>query len=168
MRELPDIIVWSIPAFLLLVLVEVGSFRLHGKSGTNGELGYGGKDTATSLSMGLGSVLLDGLWKVPAVATYSAVYAVTPLRVPDGWLYGLPVAVVAWPGLLVLQDFCYYWSHRCHHVVRILWASHVVHRSSRRFNLSTALRQPWTGFTSFVFYLPVIAPAQGPPGVVLR
>ena len=35
----------------------------------------------------------------------------------------------------------YYWSHRCHHVIRVLWASHVVHHSSTRFNLSTALRQ---------------------------
>jgi sterol desaturase/sphingolipid hydroxylase (fatty acid hydroxylase superfamily) len=32
-----------------------------------------------------------------------------------------------------------------------------VHHSSRMFNLSTALRQPWTGFTSWLFYLPVIA-----------
>ena len=27
----------------------------------------------------------------------------------------------------------------------------------RRFNLSTALRQPWTGFTSWLFYLPMAA-----------
>jgi sterol desaturase/sphingolipid hydroxylase (fatty acid hydroxylase superfamily) len=33
----------------------------------------------------------------------------------------------------------------------------VVHHSSQRFNLSTALRQTWTGVTSFVFYLPMIA-----------
>jgi len=35
-----------------------------------------------------------------------------------------------------------------------LWASHKVHHSSARYNLSTALRQTWTGsFLSFVFWL---------------
>ena len=154
MRELPEIILWSIPAFLLLMVVEVVSHRLHGGED---ELGYDARDTAASLTMGLGSVLFGALWKVPVVAIYSAVYAVTPLRLPDGWLYGVPLAFLAWPVLIVAQDFCYYWSHRSHHVIRVLWASHVVHHSSQRFNLSTALRQPWTGFTSFVFYLPMIA-----------
>lgn len=158
MRDLPDVILWSIPAFLLLVTLEVISYRLHRDSGEQGgELGYEAKDTAASLTMGLGSVVFGALWKVPVVAIYSVVYAATPLHLPDGWLYGLPVAIAVWPALLVAQDFCYYWSHRSHHVIRILWASHVVHHSSRRFNLSTALRQPWTGFTSFVFYLPLIA-----------
>src|SRR5829696_4315524 len=154
MRELPEIIIWSIPAFLVLVVVEVVSYRLHG---SDDELGYEAKDTSTSLTMGIGSVMFGLVWKVPAVAAYSAVYALTPLRIPDAWLYSLPLALAVWPLLLVVQDFFYYWSHRSHHVIRILWASHVVHHSSRRFNLSTALRQPWTGFTSFVFYLPVIA-----------
>ena len=107
--------------------------------------------------MGIGNVVSDALWKVPIVAAYSVVYALTPLRVTDRMLYTLPAALLAWPLLMVAQDFCYYWSHRAHHVVRILWASHVVHHSSQRFNLSTALRQTWTGFTAFVFYLPLVA-----------
>src|SRR6266508_3904631 len=32
---------------------------------------------------------------------------------------------------------------------------HVVHHSSRYYNLSTALRQPWTPFTSMPFWLPL-------------
>ncbi len=39
-------------------------------------------------------------------------------------------------------DFIYYWNHRFMHEVRALWAIHVVHHSSERYNLSTALRQP--------------------------
>ena len=42
-------------------------------------------------------------------------------------------------------DFIYYWNHRFMHEVRYLWASHVQHHSSERYNLSTALRQPVTG-----------------------
>ncbi|HSP02867.1 MAG TPA: sterol desaturase family protein [Acidimicrobiales bacterium] len=45
------------------------------------------------------------------------------------------VAIAGW-------DFLYYWNHRFMHEVRALWAIHVVHHSSERYNLSTALRQP--------------------------
>ena len=45
------------------------------------------------------------------------------------------LAIVGW-------DFIYYWNHRFMHEVRALWAHHVVHHSSERYNLSTALRQP--------------------------
>lgn len=39
-------------------------------------------------------------------------------------------------------DFIYYWNHRLMHESRFMWAIHVVHHSSQRYNLSTALRQP--------------------------
>jgi sterol desaturase/sphingolipid hydroxylase (fatty acid hydroxylase superfamily) len=57
--------------------------------------------------------------------------------IPDlgGGPLGLAVAMVGW-------DFLYYWSHRLQHEFRYLWAIHVVHHSSERYNLSTALRQP--------------------------
>ncbi|MFB9237140.1 sterol desaturase family protein [Plantactinospora siamensis] len=145
MRELPNVIAWSIPAFLLLIVLERVSYLMHRD---DDELGYAAADTATSLAMGLGSVGADILWKIPIAAAYAVLYAGTPLRVPTAWW--------VWPVLLVAQDFCYYWSHRSHHVIRILWACHVVHHSSRRFNLSTALRQPWTGLTSWIFYIPLI------------
>ena len=145
MPHLPDVVLWSIPGFLLLIVVEAISLRHH----EDDELGYESRDTATSLAMGLGSIGFDLIWKIPIIAIYALVYELTPLRVELTW-WILPV-------LLLAQDFCYYWSHRSHHVIRILWASHVVHHSSQRFNLSTALRQPWTGFTSWLFYLPLIA-----------
>jgi alkylglycerol monooxygenase len=62
-----------------------------------------------------------------------------------------------WIAAFVSYDFCYYWSHRFSHELRILWATHVVHHQSEAFNLSTALRQPSTGFLSFVFFLPLFA-----------
>ena len=45
---------------------------------------------------------------------------------------------------MVVWDFLYYWEHRWMHEVRLLWAHHVTHHSSERYNLSTALRQPWS------------------------
>ena len=53
-------------------------------------------------------------------------------RLMDG---AAALAVVAW-------DFIYYWNHRFMHESRYMWAIHVVHHSSERYNLSTALRQP--------------------------
>ncbi len=146
MPQLPDVVTWSIPAFLLLIVLESISFVLHAD---DDELGYDRKDTATSLTMGIGSIFFDLIWKIPAVAVYAVLYTLTPLRVELSW-WTLPL-------MLVAQDFLYYWSHRSHHVIRILWASHVVHHSSQRFNLSTALRQTWTGATSWLFYVPMIA-----------
>jgi len=139
-------VVWSIPAFVLLSVIEMISVRIHPDEDA---AGYEAKDAATSVGMGLGSLLFDFFWKIPIVAVYSAVYALTPLRVPVLW-WTIPL-------MLLAQDFFYYWSHRGHHVIRILWACHVVHHSSRKFNLTTALRQPWTGLTSWPFYLPMIA-----------
>ena len=45
-------------------------------------------------------------------------------------------------GTIAAWDFIYYWNHRLMHEARYLWAIHVVHHSSERYNLSTALRQP--------------------------
>ena len=49
--------------------------------------------------------------------------------------WALAAAILGW-------DFIYYWNHRFSHESRWLWAMHVVHHSSERYNLSTALRQP--------------------------
>lgn len=49
---------------------------------------------------------------------------------------------LAWLAAIVGWDLIYYWNHRMMHEVRAMWAVHVVHHSSERYNLSTALRQP--------------------------
>jgi len=62
-------------------------------------------------------------------------------------------SVWSFAGLLVLNDFIYYWKHRAMHRVRWFWANHVVHHSSNFYNLTTALRQPWTGPISGLFII---------------
>ncbi len=42
--------------------------------------------------------------------------------------------------ILVLWDFCYYWSHRIGHTVELFWGSHSVHHSSEKYNPSVAVR----------------------------
>ena len=66
--------------------------------------------------------------------------------------------------LLIVADLVYYWFHRLLHEVRFLWAAHVNHHSSQRYNLSTALRQSWTTpFTILLFWWP-LALARLPAG----
>jgi sterol desaturase/sphingolipid hydroxylase (fatty acid hydroxylase superfamily) len=57
----------------------------------------------------------------------------------------------------VLVDFVEYWFHRAAHSVRFMWASHAVHHSTTRFNLTAAVRLPWTGALSgaVFFFLPL-------------
>jgi hypothetical protein len=71
-------------------------------------------------------------------------------------LFDIPVVWWSWVLLLFAEDFCYYWFHRLHHEVRTLWAAHINHHSSTRYNFSTALRQSWTTpFTGFIFWIPL-------------
>lgn len=65
-------------------------------------------------------------------------------------------------------DFIYYWNHRFMHTSRYMWAIHVVHHSSERYNLSTALRQPVADvFGTFVPY-GVLAAFGIRPALIVR
>jgi len=68
----------------------------------------------------------------------------TGRRVYDrfGASHDVGTGVAATLGAIFAWDAIYYWNHRIQHESRWLWAIHVVHHSSERYNLSTALRQP--------------------------
>ena len=86
----------------------------------------------------------------------------------DWRLFDIEVSITSFLVLMVLQDFSYYWFHRCSHRVRYMWASHVVHHSSENMNFSTAFRQslmyPITGM--WVFWLPLVI-IGFPPNMVV-
>lgn len=135
---------YAVPAFVLLVIVEMiwaWKRRPHA---------YEPKDTLTSLAFGLGST-------VAGLATGGLVLALS-LWLYDQRLFTIGWAWWAWPLCFVLDDLAYYAFHRTAHRVRWFWASHVNHHSSQHYNLSTALRQTWTGFFagSFMFRLPLV------------
>lgn len=67
----------------------------------------------------------------------------------------LGTGVVAWTVSMVGWDLLYYWNHRIWHETRFMWANHVMHHSSERYNLSTALRQAVTD--PFIFLVPYSA-----------
>jgi sterol desaturase/sphingolipid hydroxylase (fatty acid hydroxylase superfamily) len=136
------IIAYAVPIFLLLLVLEA----LVGRRG--GVRGYEVRDTFASLAMGLGNVGIAAITKGVMFATWVVLYEYRLFDLGHSWW--------VWPLLIVAEDFCYYWFHRAHHEVRLLWAAHVNHHSSQRYNLSTALRQSWTTpFTGPLFWLPL-------------
>lgn len=82
-----DLILYAAQFFVALLVVEWLTFRHTGDHDRDRTLrGYSGRDTATSLSMGTGNLVINLGWKLVVVAIYSGVYELTPLRVPsDAW-----------------------------------------------------------------------------------
>ena len=141
MTDFPNIILFAIPFFILAMLLEL---YVTIKQGIKG---YTVKDSAASISMGLGNVFLGFLSKVLVLLVFFYVY--------DNFrFFTIPVVWWSFILLLFLDDFAYYWFHRISHECRLFWASHIVHHSSQHYNLSTALRQTWSGgFYTFIFWL---------------
>jgi len=141
MPDFPNIILYAIPFFILAMLLE---FYVTIKMGIKT---YEPKDAFSSIAMGLGNVFLGFGSKVLVLLVFFWVYDSFRL---------LEIPIVWWSFVLLFfaDDFAYYWFHRISHECRLFWASHVVHHSSKHYNLSTALRQTWSGgFYTFIFWL---------------
>lgn len=110
-------------------------------------LGYERRDTAASLAMLVGSVTIN-------------MALMGPHGKAERFMHGHRISNLGsrrgkFLTALVLWDFLYYWEHRWMHEVRLFWAHHVTHHSSERYNLSTALRQPWSPFLVWWVFWPM-------------
>ena len=142
--EIPNLIHYAIPFFAATVILEViltVKIKLED---------YEYKYAGTSILMGLGNVAIGLVTKGIALGLFYLLYNFYHL-------FEIPFVWWSWLLLLFAEDFCYYWFHRISHESRFFWASHVVHHSSKKYNLSTALRQTWSGgFYTFIFWTPLI------------
>lgn len=141
--EIPNLIHFAIPFFVITVIVEaILTVKVQLEE-------YEFKDATTSIAMGLGNVFVGLFTKGVVVTLFMFLYEYRFFTIPFTWW--------AWILILFAEDFVYYWNHRIAHESRLFWASHVVHHSSKKYNLSTALRQTWTGgFYTFIFWLPLV------------
>jgi len=136
--DFPKVTEYAIPLFILAMLIEIWVIRTGRAEGRMET-----RDTLTSLLMGTGNVAAGILL---GIVSYSALLWLWQYRFFDLGL-SIWVFVVAF----LLDDLRYYLYHRVAHRVRWVWAEHVNHHSSQHYNLSTALRQSWTGlFTGMV------------------
>lgn len=142
--DLPNPVDYAVPAFVLLIVIEMIWAKRRAPEK------YEPKDTLTSLAFGFGSTVMGALVGGLVLAMSFKVYDVRLTTIPFTWW--------AWIVCFVLDDFAYYVFHRSAHRVRWFWASHVNHHSSQHYNLSTALRQTWTGFFAlgFLFRMPLM------------
>lgn len=150
---LPDPVTWAIPIFGVLVIAEMVRAR------KSHDIRYEAKDAAASLMMGFGNTIARLLFGGMAIAA--------TLFVAQFAMFDLGYSWWAFVLCFFAEDLSYYWFHRISHESRWFWASHVVHHSSQHYNLSTALRQNWTGTLTgaFVFWLPMVLIGFPPPMV---
>tara|TARA_B100000035_G_C21001504_1_gene555152 strand:- start:302 stop:1558 length:1257 start_codon:yes stop_codon:yes gene_type:complete len=147
------IITFAIPAFFVLIIIEYFYGLYVGKNT------YRLNDTVTSIAIGMISrfpVMLN-LGVQSVIFVYISSYLnleLLSVKNPFTWIIAF-----------LLYDLSYYWMHRMHHEIKILWATHSVHHHGEDFNLSTALRQTSTGWLwKWIFYMPMIM--LGVPGEV--
>lgn len=153
-----QLILYAIPFFVLFIALEVASLWF---APDDEERGYELRDTATSISMGLGNLTVGVGYKAVSLVVYAGLYALTPLRLDTSLWW-------TWVLVFFADDLAYYWFHRAHHEVRLLWASHVVHHSSQYYNFSTALRQTWTPFGGLPFWAPLALLGVPPWAIFLQ
>jgi sterol desaturase/sphingolipid hydroxylase (fatty acid hydroxylase superfamily) len=144
MPDLPDPVDYAVPVFIALIILEMIWAR------KNAPEKYEPGDTLNSLLFGFGSSVAGVVFGAMIIGVANWAYGFRLFTIPWSWW--------VWPLAFVLDDFAYYVFHRSAHRVRWFWASHVNHHSSQHYNLSTALRQTWTGFfaLSFIFRLPLL------------
>ena len=139
----PDVVNYAVPFFIAAIMAELLWIFIKRKGGR-----YETRDALTSLLMGAGNVASGIVLGFITWGAFMALWAMTPLDLGHSAL----VVVICF----VLDDLRYYWVHRFGHRIRWVWASHVNHHSSQHYNLTTALRQTWTG--TFTFMMVVRAP----------
>lgn len=138
-------------AFVLLGVASIFVLAeyLYAKLSEHDE-NHDGRETAASMGVAVGDVIsrlaLGGLVTVPFMAIYQ--WRLLDIDMTQWW---------SWLALFVGVEFFYYWFHRAAHRVRWFWATHAVHHSATKFNLSAAVRLGWTGQLTgaFVFFLPL-------------
>ena len=140
--QFPNITQLAIPFFVLAIVIELFVIRFLQAKGA-----FETRDTLTSLLMGVGNVASGLIFGFIAYQVLSWFWQFRVFELPVTWW----MFVLAF----LLDDLRYYVYHRIAHRVRWVWAEHVNHHSSQFYNLSTALRQSWTGPFTFMFTLSI-------------
>jgi len=155
-----DPVLFAVPFFVLFLIIEWTAARtLEHDPDRPARGSYRAADARASILMGLVSVATMAFWKFLGLLGYSALYAyVAPWHLSPRHWYTWVIAIVG-------VDVLFYAYHRIAHRVRLIWATHQAHHSSRYFNFATALRQKWNNSGELIMWIPL--PLLGiPPWMV--
>lgn len=152
MDQYGKILLYAMPAFLLLVLFEKWYGWQKGKDTVRN------MDMISSLSSGITNVTKDVIGLYLVVISY-------PFLVRNLALVQISNTFAVYLIAFIALDFAGYWVHRLQHVTNFFWNGHIVHHSSEEFNLACALRQSVSAIvkTFAIFLLPAAllgVPAQ--------
>jgi sterol desaturase/sphingolipid hydroxylase (fatty acid hydroxylase superfamily) len=154
MEQYGEILVFVMPIFLILILLE----KAYGY--------YKGEDTApnmdsvASVSSGMVNSVKDVLGLSITLISYD--WIVSKIAI-----FNLEASVKAYIIGFIVIDFYGYWSHRLSHQINFLWNKHAIHHSSEEFNLACALRQPVSSFVNLFTFLLIPAAFLGVPAKVI-
>lgn len=106
----------------------------------------------------MSNLMLGGSYQLFEVIAHTLITGAAVLWIYEHRLFDIPVNGWTILPIFVAVEFCYYWFHRSSHRVRWFWSAHVVHHSSERMNMTTAMRQSLlysiTGW--WLFFTPLI------------
>jgi len=140
-KQIPDIIVWAVPVMLFFTTLEMIITYVQENDH------YEKKETIGSVLVGFGNLLVGATLKVGLIYICIWVYNQLPWRMELNWWMLIPC--------YILLDFCSYCAHRVSHGQRFWWATHVVHHTGERYNLTVSYRLSWIQHLKIVFFLPV-------------
>lgn len=148
------ILLWAIPAFLALVVIEIFYGQWKGKQT------YSFMDTLSSLSSGMTNILKDLIGLTLVLISYPYLFDLLHLQTLEAtfWTYSIAFICI---------DFASYWGHRLNHQVNLFWNQHIIHHSSEEFNLACALRQSFSNLVSLSALFLIPAALLGVPHKVI-
>lgn len=154
MKEYAAILIFAMPLFLVLIIIE----KVYGH--------YKGEDTAplmdsvSSISSGIINSLKDVLGLSVTLLSYEWMSENLSIFHQEITILSIVIA-------FIVIDFYGYWSHRLAHQINFLWNKHAIHHSSEEFNLSCALRQSISSFVNLFTFLLLPAAILGVPSKVI-
>ena len=117
MDQYAAILLWAIPSFLVLVIIEIVYGHLTNKQT------YTLMDTLASLSSGMTNTLKDSLKLVVILISY-------PFVLKNLAVLELESSLSLYFVAFICIDFASYWNHRLNHKINIFWNLHIIHHSS--------------------------------------
>ena len=154
MEEYGKILVFVMPIFLILIIIE----KIYGHY--KGEDTSPNMDSVSSVSSGMINSLKDVLGLSITLVSYDWIASKIALFDLQATFFTYFIGFIA-------IDFYGYWSHRLSHQINFLWNKHAIHHSSEEFNLACALRQPISSFVNLFTFLLIPAALLGVPSKVI-
>lgn len=142
MEEYGKILLIAMPAFVVLILIEMIYGHIKGVKTRH-------IDSISSVSSGMTNILKDVLGLTIAIISY-------PYLLKFIALVEMPKSIFTYAVTFVLLDFSGYWYHRLTHSVNYFWNLHIIHHSSEEYNLPCALRQQFASFTNITSLIAMI------------